>query len=184
LDPDQGAPPPFCEKEGIYGGFVASQVQTSSYPAVISADPSAEVLTSDRSCLAQTTETFEAHGSPVIAHSFEFVALPGRAEGVQAEIPTAMRHAFRDIDGFVGSMVLVSEQESRLVTVITLWTGSNRLELCGESEKRLKRWLLPYVDRWLRTRRFASFVAAPDRFPPKARAHGQPAAQENSVRLQ
>ena len=164
---------------------MASQVQTSSYRGVISADASAEVLAREHSCVPQTTEApVAAHGSPVIAHSFEFVALPGRAEGVQAEIPTAMRHAFRDIDGFVGSMVLVSEQEARLVTVITLWTGSNRLELCGESEKRLKRWLVPYVDRWLRTRRFASFVAAPDRFPAKARAHGQPGAQENSIRLQ
>ena len=162
---------------------MASPVQISSYQSPISVEQSAEVFSNDRPSLTKTTIAPQA-APAIVAHSFEFVALPGRAEGVQAEIPTAMRHAFRDTDGFLGSMVLVSEQEARLVTVITLWTGSNRLELCGESEKRLKRWLAPYVDRSLRTRRFASFVAAPDRFLAKADSHSQQARRENSVHLQ
>jgi hypothetical protein len=162
---------------------VASPVQISSYQAAISVEPSPEVFTNDRPCLVKTTVAPEA-APAIVAHSFEFVALPGRAEGIQAQIPTAMRHAFRNTDGFLGSLVLVSEQEARLVTVITLWTGSNRLELCGESEKRLKRWLAPYVDRSLRTRRFASFVAAPNHFLAKADAHAQQACRENSLHLQ
>jgi hypothetical protein len=143
---------------------VASQVQISSYQAICGG-ASSEALAATRRVAPNSREHLAEAGLPaIIAHSFEFVALPGRAEGIQSEIPMATRHAFRGTDGFMGSMVLVSEQEARLVTVVTLWTGSNRAELCSESEKCLQRWLAPYVDRWLRTRRFASFVSAPDRF--------------------
>ncbi len=133
---------------------MATQVRISTYQAGACDDASTEVVASDAS----------AQASPVIAHSVEFVALPGRAQGIQSEIPMAMRHAFRDTDGFVGSIVLVSEQEARLVTVVTLWTGLHREELRTQSEARVRRWLAPYVDRWLRGRRFTSFVTAPANF--------------------
>ncbi|HTP67644.1 MAG TPA: hypothetical protein VMJ35_01960 [Dongiaceae bacterium] len=172
---------------------MASPVQISSYSTPpISSD---ELLCKERSQTNDTSarkvasspssEESAALASPaIIAHSLEFVALPGRAEGIQVEIPMAMRHAFRDTDGFMGSMVLVSEQESRLVTIITLWTGSNRIALCGEGEARLRRWLTPYVDRSVRTRRFASFVAAPDRLPARIHPKSQVAGRENSIHLQ
>ena len=75
-----------------------------------------------------------------------------------------MGHAFSNTEGFLGCIVLVSEQEARLVTVITLWTGSNRLALCNDASQRLHKWLTPYVDRWLRSRTYSSFVAAPQHF--------------------
>jgi hypothetical protein len=155
---------------------VASQVQISSYQAGNCSDASAERRSIARAAATQrpavlkslTPATLVAVAKDtvpyVVAHSFEFVALPGRAAGVQSEIPVAMRHAFTATDGFMGCIVLVSERESRLVTVITLWTGSNRDELRTESSQRLQRWLAPYVDRWLRTRKYASFVAAPGHF--------------------
>lgn len=153
---------------------MASPVQVNSYQAGICVEPPAEVQTntrtpqaaavSRRSVATRKMETTAEDAMPeIVAHSVEFVALPTRTAGIQSEIPLAMRHAFNGTDGFVGCMVLVSEQEARLITVLTLWTGSNRRALCGESEKRLQKWLAPYVDRWLRTLRFASFVAAPDR---------------------
>lgn len=175
---------------------MASPAQIGSYTTPISADSSADLLNNERPSRTTKTAVLEGasasrsehvaqQGAPtIIAHSVEFVALPGRAEGIQAEIPTAMRHAFRDTEGFMGSMVLVSEQEARLVTVITLWTGSNRLALCGECETRLRRWLAPYVDRSLRTRRFASYVAAPDRFSGKTHLRSPMDGRENSVHLQ
>lgn len=175
---------------------MASPVQISSYATSISADSSADLLRKDRPSRATKTATRKGASTSaseqldeqaipaIIAHSLEFVALPGRAEGIQIEIPTAMRHAFRDTEGFVGSMVLVSEQEARLVTVITLWTGANRLALCGECETRLRRWLAPYVDRSLRTRRFASYVATPDRFTSKTDPRAPTTGRENSVHLQ
>lgn len=95
----------------------------------------------------------------VIAHGVEFVALPEEAEKLQTEIPETVRSAFGKCTSFSGCMVLVSEQEARLVTVITLWTGSERVRQCNENSKRLKRLLTPYVDRWLRTRRLAAFLS-------------------------
>lgn len=56
----------------------------------------------------------------VIAHGVEFVALPGKAEKLQAVIPEATRKALGNSHGFSDCLVLVSEQEARLVTVITL----------------------------------------------------------------
>jgi hypothetical protein len=161
---------------------VASQVQISSYQAFCGG-ASSEALPAARRVAPDSRQHFA--GLPaIIAHSFEFVALPGRAEGIQSEIPMATRHAFRGTDGFMGSMVLVSEQEARLVTVVTLWTGSNRAELCSESEKRLQRWLAPYVDRWLRTRRFASFVSAPDCFLANPHSLPELSVQSASTALQ
>ena len=162
-DPDQDAPPPFRQREsGNSGGFVASQVHIGSYQDRMCTDTPSERQTNSLAARLERRPKYDTR--QIVAHSLEFVALPGRAEGIQAEIPIAMGHAFSGIEGFVGCMVLVSEQETRLVTVITLWSGSNRLALCNESGARLRKWLSPYVDRWLRTRTYASFVTAPGRF--------------------
>lgn len=96
----------------------------------------------------------------VIAFGVEFVALPGQAAKLQTAIPEAMCNEFRDHGGFSGCMVLVPEQEARLVTVITLWTGRDRARLCNENARRIEKLLVPYVDRWLRTRRLAAFLCA------------------------
>ena len=169
---------------------MASQAQISSLQAALSVDTPVRMTTKNQSALSGNQSVpLRNHGAhlaqdAVIAHSLEFVALPGRAVDIQAEIPMAMRHAFRDVNGFMGSMVLVSEQEARLVTVITLWTGSRRIELCNACEKRLKRWLAPYIDRSLHARRFASFVAAPDRFLVGDHPHANDSSRENSLHLQ
>jgi hypothetical protein len=69
---------------------------------------------------------FEATVPEVIAHGVEFVALPGKAEQLQTVIPGAMCQALAGSGNFSGCMVLVSEQEARLVTVITFWKGEGR----------------------------------------------------------
>jgi hypothetical protein len=95
----------------------------------------------------------------VFAHSAEFVALPGESKKLQGEIPLLMRAASGDSVGFCGCIVLFSEQETRLVTVITLWAGRDQAKHCDE--KRLRRLLEPYADRWLRVRRFVGFFPCP-----------------------
>jgi hypothetical protein len=95
----------------------------------------------------------------VFAHSAEFVALPGESKKLQWEIPLLMRAASGDSAGFCGCIVLFSEEETRLVTVITLWAGRDEAKHCDE--KRLKRLLEPYADRWLRVRRFVGFFPCP-----------------------
>ena len=142
---------------------MASQVHIGSYQGSFGTEASVEQQ-SHPVADGKSERAASANSRQIVAHSLEFVALPGRADGIQSEIPIAMGHAFSGTEGFVGCLVLVSEQEARLVTVITLWSGSNRLALCRDSSKRLEKWLSPYVDRWLRTRTYASFVTAPHPF--------------------
>ena len=89
----------------------------------------------------------------------DFVSWPGKAEELQTVLPEAIRNAFDGSVNFSGCMVLVSEQEARLVTVITLWKGKGRTKHCKENSKRIEQLLMPYVDRWLRTRRLAAFLS-------------------------
>lgn len=103
----------------------------------------------------------ETQTPKVIAQGVEFVALPGKAEKLQSAIPKALKSALGGSRNFSGCMVLVSEQESRLVTVITLWAGTDRAKECNEKLSQVKRLLTPYVDRWLRTRRLAAFLSVP-----------------------
>jgi hypothetical protein len=85
------------------------------------------------------------------ALSVEFVAVPSEAKRVRDVIPADLEAALQVLDGYKGCMVLVSDQEARLVTVITLWSGSEGLKQCRENAKWVKHLLTPYVDRWLRT---------------------------------
>ena len=89
--------------------------------------------------------------SSLTALSVEFVAVPSEAKHVRDVIPADLEAALQVLDGYKGCMVLVSDQEARLVTVITLWSGSDGLKQCRENAKWVKRLLTPYVDRWLRT---------------------------------
>ena len=114
-------------------------------------------------CLARADQDSisEAQTPRVIAYGVEFVALPGKAGKLRTAIPKALRSALGGSRNFSGCMVLVSEQESRLVTVITLWAGTGRAEECNENSKQVKQLLTPYVDRWLRTQRLAAFLSVP-----------------------
>jgi len=151
---------------------VASQVQIANYQTASFAGQPAnqrgdyrpehagERVLLDNASQSAAASTGEAQAPAVIAHGVEFVALPGKAELLQSVIPEAMRKTIGNSRSFSGCMVLVSEEEARLVTVITLWTGRNRLEQCNENAKQVKALLAPYVDRFLRTRRLAAFLSA------------------------
>ena len=60
---------------------------------------------------------------PLTALSIEFVAKPQEAHRVEDAIPAAIAGALKDVTGFAGCLVLISDQEARLVTVVTLWAG-------------------------------------------------------------
>jgi hypothetical protein len=87
---------------------------------------------------------------PVTALSVEFVAKPQEAHRVQATIPAALAGALKDVNGFAGCLVMISDQEARLVTVITLWAGSDRAKCCSQNVRWVKALLKPYLDRCLR----------------------------------
>jgi hypothetical protein len=45
---------------------------------------------------------------------------------------------------------MVSDQEARLVTVVTLWADEDARERCAENARRVQTFLTPYIDRQLR----------------------------------
>ena len=95
----------------------------------------------------------------LFAQVLEFVAVPGQKERLEREIPMAMRRANRNCKGYCGCLLLFSEQEARLVTLVTLWKDTAGGSEWGANSKRFKALLGPYVDRWLRARNFISFFS-------------------------
>jgi hypothetical protein len=87
---------------------------------------------------------------PVTALSVEFVAKPQEAHRVQAAIPAAIAGALKDVNGFAGCLVMISDQEARLVTVVTLWAGNDRAKCCNQNVRWVHALLKPYLDRCLR----------------------------------
>jgi hypothetical protein len=45
---------------------------------------------------------------------------------------------------------MVSDQEARLVTVVTLWAGEDARERCAENARWVQTLLTPFIDRQLR----------------------------------
>ena len=98
------------------------------------------------------------------AEGIEFVARPGQAEKLRKAIGLTQGNAQDSSDGFVGRLVFVSAEEQRLVTVVTLWDGTEDEKRRDESSEQVRRLLAPYVDRWLRKGRFAAFFSMPPSF--------------------
>jgi hypothetical protein len=88
----------------------------------------------------------------------EFVAKPQETHRVQSAIPPALAGALQDVSGFAGCLVMISEQEARLVTVITLWVGNDRLKQCRENANGVHKLLAPHVDRCLRVQILAAYL--------------------------
>jgi hypothetical protein len=98
--------------------------------------------------------TAAASSAPVVtALSVEFVAKPREAQRVEAAIPAAIAGAFKDVTGFAGCLVMISDQEARLITVVTLWAGDDREKRCTENVRWVRALLAPYVDRCLRVQK-------------------------------
>jgi len=87
---------------------------------------------------------------PLTALSIEFVAKPQEAHRVEVAIPTAIAGALKDVTGFAGCLVMISDQEARLVTVVTLWVGHDRAKCCNQNVRWVNALLAPYLDHRLR----------------------------------
>ena len=87
---------------------------------------------------------------PMTALSVEFVAKPQEAHRVEAAIPAAIAGALKEVDGFAGCLVMISHHEARLVTVVTLWAGNDRVKCCHQNVRWVHALLAPYLDRRLR----------------------------------
>jgi hypothetical protein len=88
--------------------------------------------------------------SHFMAGSFEFVAKPEQAAKAVSDLPAGIQSGLEDFAGFAGSLVMVSDLEARLITVIIFWRGSEARQSCAQSVRRVRALLAPYVDRCLR----------------------------------
>jgi hypothetical protein len=104
-----------------------------------------------KSSVKSSTAQRAPSGLPLVtALSIEFVAKPQEARRVQAAIPSALASALKDVNGFAGCLVMISDQEARLVTVVTLWAGNDRAKCCSQNTRWVHALLKPYLDRCLR----------------------------------
>jgi hypothetical protein len=55
-----------------------------------------------------------------------------------------------DVTGFAGCLVMVSDQEARLITVVTFWTGNESQKCSAENLRWVHALLSNYMDRCLR----------------------------------
>jgi hypothetical protein len=93
-----------------------------------------------------------------VALRAEFVLKPGKEGEVRQTIREIVSNSF-DLDKeFLQGLVMVSEMESRLVTVITFWHPKG----FAESRERRVRWLgerlAPYLDKLPRVQTFSAYV--------------------------
>ena len=86
--------------------------------------------------------------APSSSHCFEFVAKPEQAAGAVLDLPAGIQTGLGDFAAFAGSLVMVSDLEARLLTVIIFWQRSETRRSCARSVRRV--FLGPYVDRCLR----------------------------------
>ena len=84
------------------------------------------------------------------AYSVEFVAKPGEAMKAQSALAPAISGTLKGVTGFAGCMVMTSDQESRLMTVVTFWRGTERMKHCNANMRWVNALLTPYMDRRLR----------------------------------
>ena len=62
--------------------------------------------------------------------------------------------------GFAGSVVLVAEQEPRLITVVIFWSGSDHRRY-SQSIRRVRALVAPYADRNLRLQTMMAHLPVP-----------------------
>jgi hypothetical protein len=98
--------------------------------------------------------------SRITALSIELVARPNEAHKVHAALPAAIHAALGEVAGFAGCFVMIANHEARLVTVVTLWSGEDRMQRCNENVRWVRALLAPYLDRCLRVQTLAAYVPA------------------------
>jgi len=108
------------------------------------------------------TEFAGAHAAPATTVlSLEFVARPENARSAPISLPGEIQAGLEDMPGFAGSVVLVAEQEARLITVVIFWSGSEGRRRYSQSIRRVRALVAPYVDRNLRLQTMMAHMSVP-----------------------
>jgi hypothetical protein len=92
------------------------------------------------------------------ALSMEFVSKPQEAYRLTAAIPVAIEGALGHLAGFAGCVLLISDKESRLVTVVTFWEGENRAALCSKAVAWVRNVVAPFLDHCLQVRSYDAYL--------------------------
>ncbi len=138
------------------GGFVSSPVR---HP--ISSEKSVACFPGVSDLNLSVESPRARAGKRLTAFSFEFVAKPERSTSAPVSLPAAIQSGLEDVTGFAGSLVMVSDQEARLITVIIFWEGSEARKSCAQSLRRLRALLAPYLDRCLRMQNMLAHLPSP-----------------------
>jgi hypothetical protein len=178
------APPSSGEPGRVDGGFVPSPVRQ---PTCVGTPAAPFSDLSDLQC--NVGWPVARHSSHFAAFSFEFVAKPEQAAKAVLELPAGIHSGLEEFAGFAGSLVMVSDSEARLITVIIFWQGSEARQSCAQGVRRVRALLAPYVDRCLRAQNLMGRL--PPAQPPtnmpssidKDSIAGDSMAQEAKVRV-
>jgi hypothetical protein len=98
---------------------------------------------------------------PLAALSIEFVAKPEKVHCLRNTIPATVRDGLEQAPGFAGCLVMISDREARLVSVVTFWTGEGHKTHGSKREQWLSRLLKPYVDHCLRVGTLDAYLTPP-----------------------
>jgi len=90
----------------------------------------------------------------------EFVAKPEEVGVLPRSLSAVVRDGLGRVPGFVSCLVLISNREARLVSVITLWTGTERTTCARERAQCLNDLVTPYVDQCLRVQTLDAYLSA------------------------
>lgn len=101
---------------------------------------------SERKCSVEWPVALSS--SHFTAFRFEFVAKPEQAARAVLDLPAGIQTGLGDFAAFAGSLVMVSDLEARLLTVIIFRQRSETRRSCARSVRRV--FLGPCVDRCLR----------------------------------
>lgn len=107
---------------------------------------------------SKTNKAKPSNYERVIAVRAEFVVKPGKEEKVRETIDLILNDSFGRDREFLQALVLVSELESRLVTVITFWQSAGFQESRERRVHWLRQKLTPYLDRSMRVQTYCARV--------------------------
>ncbi len=119
--------------------------------------------------------------SRITALNIEFVAKPNEAHKIHSALPAAINGALGEVAGFAGCFVMIANHEARLVTVVTLWSGEDRMQRCSENERWVRALLAPYLDRCLRVQTLATFAPAVAQAPREFEASCSEGAMQSGL---
>jgi len=88
----------------------------------------------------------------------EFVIKAGKEEKAREVIELTLTNYFCRDQQFLQALVLVSEMESRLVTVLTFWHSNGFAEARERRVARMRQKLLPFLDQSMRVQSFTAEV--------------------------